>query len=193
MLVTTSRPSGRPAGASDLRDLAPERAAEVIGGVIVDKAAPRFDHGNAQSGLSGSLFGFRGSGGSSGPGGWWITTEVEVEYEPTEVYRHDLVGWRRERVPTMPAAWPVTVRPDWVCEVLSGSNASNDTVTKQRVLHRHAVPHYWLLDPDAGTLRVLRWTADGYLEALSASADEVVRAEPFAAIELSMKDVLGRA
>ncbi len=50
--------------------------------------------------------------------------------------------------------------------------------------------HYWLLDPDAGTLRVLRWTADGYLEVLSATSEETVQAEPFEAIALSLKAVL---
>jgi len=190
--VSASRPTGGSATVDDLVAVARERAVEIVNGELVDKASPRFDHGNAQSGVDGSLFGFRGSGGPRGPGGWWIAVEVEVEYEPIEVYRHDLVGWRRERVATSPTEWPVTTRPDWACEILSPSNASTDTVKKLRTLHRHGVPHYWLLDPVAGTLRVMRWTRDGYLEAMSASADEVVRAEPFDAIELSMKDVLGR-
>lgn len=190
--MTASRPTGRVATTADLMAVAHERAVEIVNGELVDKAAPRFDHGNAQAGISFGLGGFRGAGGPRGPGGWWLALEVEVEYEPTEVYRHDLVGWRRERVATSPTEWPVTSRPDWACEILSPSNASTDTVTKLRTLHRHGVPHYWLLDPVEGTLRVMRWTRDGYLEAMSASAEETVRAEPFDAVELSMKDVLGR-
>src|SRR5690606_5912195 len=143
---------------------------------LVDKAAPSPEHGSAQVGLSGVLFGFRGprGGGPRGPGGWWLMSEVEVSYEAHEVYRHDLVGWRRERVPAPLRGRPVEVRPDWVCEILSPSNAANDTVRKQRVLHRHRVPHYWLLDPIERTLRVLRFTDQGYLEVLSATADETV-------------------
>jgi Uma2 family endonuclease len=184
-------PHRRLASAADLLALPANRAAEVIAGEIVDKAAPSFAHGNAQSGLSGALFGFRGSSGGPGnPGGWWIATEVEVEYDSHEVYRHDLVGWRRDRVPEKPVDRPVRIRPDWVCEILSPSNAANDTVRKLRVLHGHGIPHYWLLDPDAGTLRVLRWTADGYLEVLSATSEETVRAEPFDAVALSLKAIL---
>lgn len=78
------------------------------------------------------------------------------------------------------------MRPDWVCEILSASNASNDTVRKLRTLHRAAVPHYWLLDPERLTLTVLRWTSEGYLEALIATSDETVRAEPFEAIDLPL-------
>ena len=176
---------------ADLLALPASRAAEVVAGEIVDKAAPTFAHGNAQSGLSGALFGFRGPPGEPpSPGGWWIATEVEVEYEGHEVYRHDVVGWRRDRVADRPAERPVRIRPDWVCEILSPSNAANDTVKKLRVLYGHGVPHYWLLDPEAGTLRVLRWTADGYLEVLSATSDETVKAEPFDAAALSLKAIL---
>ena len=90
-------------------------------------------------------------------------TEVEVEYTSPEVFRHDLVGWRRERSPETRGR-PVTLRPDWVCEILSESNASNDTVRKLRGLHRAGVPHYWLLDPGRLTQTVLRWTQEGYLD-----------------------------
>lgn len=190
--VSSSDPSRRLATADDLLALSSEKVAEIIDGQVVDKATPSFDHGNAQSGLSGALFGFRGpSGGTRGPGGWWLVTEVEVEYELHETYRHDLVGWRRDRVGAKPSERPVRIRPDWVCEILSSSNASNDTVKKLRVLHKHAVPHYWLLDPESGTLRVLRWLPDGYLEVSSATADETVRAEPFDAVELNLRLVFG--
>jgi Uma2 family endonuclease len=186
-------PSKRLATAEDLLVLPGERAAEVIGGELIDKAAPSPDHGSAQVGLSGVLFGFRGAGGGGprGPGGWWLMSEVEVFYETHETYRHDLAGWRRERVPERPRDRPVRILPDWVCEILSPSNAANDTVRKLRVLHQHRVPHYWLLDPMEATLRVLRWTEEGYLEAVSATADETVRAEPFDAIEIPLGVVLG--
>jgi len=65
-LMGPADPTRRLAGAADLLALPANRAAEVIAGDIVDKAAPSFSHGNAQSGLSGALFGFRGSSG--GPG-----------------------------------------------------------------------------------------------------------------------------
>jgi Uma2 family endonuclease len=184
--------SGRGASAEDLQALPEGRAAEILDGEIVDKAMPSFEHGSAQSGLSGALFPFRGPSGPSGrPGGWWLATEVEVEYEPHETFRHDMVGWRRDRVPHRPVERPVRLRPDFVCEVLSPSNSSTDTVKKLRVLQRHGVPHDWLLDPDARTLRVLRWTSEGYLEVLSATAEEAVRAEPFGAIEISLAAVFG--
>jgi hypothetical protein len=35
---------------------------------------------------------------------------------------------------------PVTVRPDWVCEILS-TNRSNDLVVKMKILREAGVPH----------------------------------------------------
>ena len=169
-----------------------DHAVEIVAGELVEKAAPSFDHGNAQLGLGALLSGFRGKvgGGPRGPGGWWLVTEVDIAYDAHELFRPDLAGWRRERLETMPRERPVTTRPDWVCEVLSPSNAATDTVTKRRVLHRHAVPHYWLLDPEARTLRVLRFTVAGYLEITNATLDETIRAEPFDGIELSLSEIL---
>jgi Uma2 family endonuclease len=118
-------------------------------------------------------------------------TEVDVYYEEHESYRHCLAAWRRERAPERPRERPIRLVPDWVCEILSPTNAANDMVRKQRILHKHRVSHYWLLDPVEGTLRVLRWTPEGYLEALGAKADETVRAEPFDAVEIPLSVVLG--
>jgi len=48
------------------------------------------------------------------------------------------------------------------------------------------VPHSWIVDPQLETLRVHRWTADGYLVVLDAERSQRVRAEPFEAIELQV-------
>ena len=50
-------PPRRVATAADLLKLPPTRAAEVLGGEVVEKALPSFEHGSAQAGLSGALFG----------------------------------------------------------------------------------------------------------------------------------------
>ena len=59
-------------------------------------------------------------GKTSGPGGGsWLFTEVAVKYGENSLFCHDLAGWRRSRVPERPRRYPVTERPDWVCEILS--------------------------------------------------------------------------
>lgn len=165
---------------------------EIIDGELVRKAMPSFAHGRGQNRL-GSRIGdpYDRPSGRRGPGGWWILTDVEVELAPEQVYRPDLVGFRRERVPTPPPDWPIRVRPDWVCEILSPSNATNDTLRKFRNYHRYEIPHYWILDPVGHTLFVHRWAADGYLVVATAEAGERIHAEPFDAVELDIDELFG--
>jgi Uma2 family endonuclease len=165
---------------------------ELIDGELIEKAAPTFEHGRAQGHTVGALGGpfDRRAGGPGGPGGWWLATEVDILLEGRG-YRPDVAGWRRDRLQSPPKERPVTVRSDWLCEIVSESNRTVDTVTKLRRYHQAGVPHYWILDQVDRTLTVHRHTADGYLVALRAAADERVRAEPFDAIELHVGALLG--
>ena len=169
-----------------------ERRLELIDGELVEKAAPSFEHGAAQGSTWGSIGGafHRRGGGAGKPGGWWIASEVDISMDGRG-YRPDLAGWRRERTPLMPRERPVTVRPDWICEIVSDSNRTVDTVTKLRRYHAAGVPHYWVLDPTDRTLTVYRHHPDGYLVCLRAEASEYVRAEPFEAIEVHVAVLLG--
>lgn len=179
------------ATAADLARSPDDVRAEVISGVLVEKAAPSPDHAYAQTSLVGQLWEPLQRRGGDRPVGWWILVEVEVELQAHEVYRPDIAGWRRDRCPQRPRERPVTARPDWVCEVLSPSNASNDLVRKLRVYHRCGIPHYWIVDPDREILTVHRFMPDGYLTALVATKADRVRAEPFEAIELRVGALFG--
>ena len=109
---------------------------------------------------------------------------MSIRFEEDQILRPDLAGWRRERLDALPADPVIDAVPDWLCEILSPSNASNDTVKKKRVYHRHGVSHYWIIDPMNETLTVYRWTEEAYLEILTAARGECVRAEPFDAVEM---------
>ena len=182
----------RRATAEDLARLPSDVRAEVIDGAVVEKASSSAEHANAKGGAIVLLRGpYHRRPGGGQPGGWWILPEVEIELAEHEVYRPDIAGWRRDRIPVRPSGLPVKVRPDWVCEVLSASNASNDLVKKLRVYHQSHVEHYWVVDPQNETLTVLRWTPDGYLAALTAGRADRVRAEPFEATELPVGMLFG--
>ena len=169
-----------------------KRFHELIGGEIIEKAAPSGEHGDAQGGVISAVRPpFQRRSGSGGPGGWWILTEVEVQLETGEIVRPDVVGWRRERCPERPTGFPVKLRPDWTCEVISPQRASDDTVKKLRLYHRVAIPHYWLVDTVAQTLTVMRWSETGYVAVLAAERGETVRAEPFEAIEIVVGTLFG--
>ncbi len=169
-----------------------ERFHEIIDGELVRKAMPSFEHGDAQSALALLIKGpFQRRPGGTPPGGWWIATEVEIELAPNHIYRPDVVGWRRDRVPERPTGTPIRILPDWICEVLSPSNPGTDRVKKLNHYYQFRVPHYWIVDPMDESLSVFRWTADGYLLVLAAGRDDRVHAEPFEAIELPVGVLFG--
>lgn len=176
---------------ADLEKLPEHLAVEIVHGEIVPKAAPTFDHGDAQSSLMVLVKRYFGRPpGGRWPGGWWMGSEVDVEYEAHELFRHDLAGWRRDRVPERPTGRPVRVRPDWVCEILS-SNRRRDLVDKLNVLATAAVPFYWIVDPDEKTLTVLRLEAQRFAVALACASGATVRAQPFETIELRVGAIFG--
>lgn len=175
--------------AEALSALDPEVHAEIVGGELVVEAMTRFEHGDAQSSIAVEIKSrFGGSG--SGRSGWWLGVETTVEYTSHEVYRHDLAGWRKARVPQRPVGFPILTRPDWVCEVLS-TNRRKDLVEKREVLHAAVVGHYWLVDLDSMLLTVLRHHPDGYLVVKTVSPGDVARLEPFDAVELEVERLFG--
>ena len=165
---------------------------ELIDGDFIEKAAPNIDHARAQLGFGYLIKGQfdRKPGGPRGPGGWWIGSEVDVALDG-RVYRPDIAGWRRERTPIVPKERPISVRPDWICEIVSDSNRTTDTVKKVRRYHQAGVPHYWILDQAGRSLTVHRHGPEGYVLVLVAEAGERVRAEPFEAVELLVGELLG--
>jgi Uma2 family endonuclease len=177
-----------------VRLLAEGTPVELIDGEIVQRTMARPEHGIAQAKVVESLGGFnRRSGGPRGPGGWWLMTEVDVLYsKKEEVFRHDVLGFRRDRHPERPTGVPVPVVPDWVCEVLSMSTARTDIVKKQRTLHFHRVAHYWIVDPEHETLTVLRHHEEGYLAVATGGVGDIVRAEPFEALEIDVGELFGK-
>lgn len=183
-------PVRRLATVADLPVEGDRGAHEIVAGVIVEKASPTFEHGEAQGAAAAHARRFRDPGGG-GPAGWWIAVEVDVELEPHELYRPDVAGWRRDRTPERPAGWPVRIRPDWVCEILSPSTAARDLGPKLRTYHRHGVEHLWIVDPEHRTLTVYRHGAEGYVVALVAGVGELVAAEPFGALPLHVGGLFG--
>jgi Uma2 family endonuclease len=93
--------------------------------------------------------------GRGGPGGWWLILETDVMLGPHDIVAPDIVGWRRERMPAFPRTRPITLPPDWVCEILSPSRPQRDRVRKADLYLGACIPYYWMLDVEGRTLEAL--------------------------------------
>jgi len=174
----------KPATYADVLAAPDHVVAEIIDGDLHLSPRPAPRHAAASTGVGGALHGpfDRGRGG---PGGWLVLFEPELHLG-ADVIVPDLAGWRRTRLPRLPDEAYFTLAPDWICEVISPSTAAIDRVKKLSIYAREAVQHAWLVDPIARTLEVLRLDGGRWAIIMTAAAADVVRAEPFDAIELDL-------
>lgn len=171
----------------DLLRLPEDVRAEVIGGRIVTAPAPLPKHSRVQRSLARFIGGpFDDDDGRGGPGGWWIFVEIDVALGPHDIVRPDLAGWRRERLPEPGDQRPISVVPDWVCEVLSPSTATRDKVHKRNLYAECGIPHYWMVDVDARTLEAFQLENGRWVLIGSYADDASVVIAPFDAIELEV-------
>jgi Uma2 family endonuclease len=175
-------PFDREATYADLEKLPDMIVAEMVGGEL--HATPRPAPRHAVTGSSlGMELGPPYHQGRGGPGGWWILDEPELHFG-RDVLVPDCAGWRRTRMPDMPATAYFTIRLDWVCEVLSPSTAAFDRERKLDVYARTGIPHAWLIDPIARTIEVLRLENGAWRVTATHRDSDIVRVAPFADIEL---------
>lgn len=179
-----SQPARRAATYRDVLEAPEHLVAELIEGELYTSPRPAPAHATAASVLGMDIGGpfHRGRGG---PGGWIILDEPELHLGPN-VLVPDLAGWQRERMPEQPRTAYYELPPDWACEVLSRSTARLDRVRKVPIYARARVPYVWLVTPTEQTLEVFHLDGESYRLIATHGGDEVVRAEPFSAVELEL-------
>lgn len=172
-----------------------EVVAEILDGELFTSPRPARPHTRAASRLGRRLGPFDDDPGE--PGGWVILDEPELHLGPNpDKLVPDLAGWRRERMPDAlgpedaPAHYDIA--PDWVCEVVSPGTERIDRGKKMRIYRREGVRHAWLINPVAQTLEVYRLDEGRWSLLDTYEGDDVVRAEPFDAIELPLATLWAR-
>ena len=114
-----------------------------------------------------------------GGDGWWLEPETEIRFPVGRLCVPDLCGFRIARVPELPDENPLTILPDWCCEILSPRTARDDLTVKLPLYARSGVTWNWIIDPMRRIVEVYE-TIDGR-PALTATAkdDERVLLPPF--------------
>jgi Uma2 family endonuclease len=113
---------------------------------VMSRPHPR--HQRAMQGVRNAL---RAHDRDVGGAGWWLLSEVEVRFGD-RLSVPDITGYRTERVPEIPDENPLTLIPDWTCEVLSPTTAQADRLKKLRVYAGAGVPWTWLVDPESRSI-----------------------------------------
>lgn len=160
--------------------------AEIIDGELLTSPRPAFPHAQAASAILQDLGPFaRRSGGPHDLGEWWILFAPELHLG-ADILVLDVAGWRRERMPVLGNVPYSEQAPDWLCEVISPSTGRTDRVRKMRIYAREGVNHVWLADPLQRTLEIYRLEGQHWLLVNTHEESDLVRAEPFATLELDL-------
>ena len=178
-------PSRKVPTIADLEALPPGVKGEIIDGVMYTMTRPRGPHQHTGLEIAADLrdpF----SRGKGGPGGWWILPEPGIELPNTPEIAPDIAGWRRGRLPELPADAAIRVVPDWVCEILSPTTRRHNLLIKKPYYARIGVPHHWIVDSEAKTITAFRLENGRWLELGSWGDERDARIEPFDAIALDV-------
>ncbi|CAN5532808.1 Uma2 family endonuclease [soil metagenome] len=130
---------------------------EVIGGELHVSPAPSRTHQELSAHLLFLLY-----GAIVQPcAGMVYAAPVDVRFSGVDQVRPDLLAIRRERLGIY-RGHTVHGAPDIVVEILSPSNPAYDEVEKRRLYAAGGVPEYWIVDPEARRMTILRLTGEEY-------------------------------
>ncbi len=167
--------------------LPPPLVGEVIDGVLYSMPRPSPAHANVEEGI---VLDLRGGprGGGPPPADWYIKIEVEIRFPTDEKAVPDVSGWRSGRIRGHRNDNPITIVPDWICQVLSDGTRRKDLGPKRDMYARHGVCHLWMVDPTAQVLETFSLESDGRWKLLASFVgDAIARALPFEETPLSLE------
>ena len=79
--------------------------------------------------------------------------------------------------------------PDLVVEILSPSTAHRDRTLKRTLYAQYGVPEYWLVDPDARTVTVLRLGAAGFTVVAQYGAGDTLTSPTLPGFTVNLDDI----
>ncbi len=89
-------------------------------------------------------------------GGVVIASPIDIVFTETNVLQPDIVVFTADRRHLVELDAPIRVRPDVAVEVLSPTTERNDRGRKLAAFQRFGVPEYWILDPVAEQIELLK-------------------------------------
>jgi len=160
--------------------------AELVGGELYVTPSPSLDHQEVVLTLGSAL---RDHARERGAGTVAIAP-VDVHLPSGDVVQPDVLFVAREGSARL-RTWVYGV-PDLLIEVVSPTHAERDRDLKRRLYERNGVPEYWIVDPQEGSIEVLRHDGNrlqpsGYLE-----GDATLETPTFPDLALDLRDVFTR-
>jgi Uma2 family endonuclease len=116
------------------------------------------------------------------------TAPLDVRLSGDTALQPDLIFVSDARAGIIQEDW-IAGAPDLVVEVLSPSTAAYDRVTKLPVYAEADVTEFWLIDPQAKTVEVLRLQGKKYFVDATLAGDQVLISDLFPGWQLPLRDL----
>ncbi|HSN97097.1 MAG TPA: Uma2 family endonuclease [Candidatus Nanopelagicales bacterium] len=120
-----------------------------------------------------------GSDLAEGGTGFWFEVEAEIRFPEGLLAVPDLAAWRVPEPPTFVDENPITVLPDFCCEVLSPNTIRDDRRLKLPLFARSGVGWIWLVDPGLRLVEVYRSEGGRPALVVTAKDDDALELPPF--------------
>jgi Uma2 family endonuclease len=95
-------------------------------------------------------------------GGLVLCSPIDIVLSQYDVLQPDVVWFGKERREALDLDAPIHGVPDLAVEVISRSTELRDRRRKKRILGRHGLPEYWVVDPVRRRLEIFS-QRDGFL------------------------------
>jgi Uma2 family endonuclease len=122
-----------------------------------------------------------------------LSAPLDVRFSSTDVLQPDLLFFTKGRLERLDMDRCATAAPDLVVEIVSPGTRRRDRGRKRAIYEREGVGEYWIVDPEAKDVTVLRRAAVGEKFAppvvLSAAARDTLGSPLFPGLRVPLSRV----
>ncbi len=160
---------------------------EIARGIFAMSPRPRLRHLTVEGRLFATLNGLYGSEGREASLDWLFAIEPEIRSEETfSRLVPDIGGWRKSTTGWPdPDTTPISIVPEWVAEVLSGSTETYDRGPKKDAYGQMGVGWSWLVDAAQKRIETFSNVRGKMTAGAVFDSGTLERAEPFPGLSLS--------
>jgi len=123
-------------------------------------------------------------------GGVVLYAPLDIVLTDFDVVQPDVLFFTSERQHLVNPRTVTRDAPDLAIEILSPSTSRNDRGRKLRLLARHRVKEYWLVDPDGAAVEVYQLSGVRLVLAGTARGGEPIKSALLAELDLRPSDIL---
>lgn len=118
-----------------------------------------------------------------------FTAPIDVHLSEADVVQPEVLFLATERLAEVTDV-AIAAAPDLVAEILSPATRQRDETLKRKLYERHGVAEYWLVDPAAGEVRVLRSVDGRFRKAGRFGPGETLESQLFPGLRIAIDELL---